>query len=412
MTATAVGDIEAILEGLEGFLAAEVDTLHAEHPWLDDPRAISDERGWYRPEVRALIGQVRQRSAAAGYYTMVLPAGSDTIGSASDSIGFEGMFSAWELVFRRCGTRRWLGHHSLAHWTKGPSPLLRHAVPAVREAYLPDLVAGRTSMCFALSEPDAGSDTWMLRTRARRVDDGWSLSGAKQWISNGGAADLAVVFAVTDADTFGARKGGVGAFLVRADSDGFGASGNTPMFGHPTSNEAILHLDDVFVPDDHVLGDPLQGFPMAMEGVSLGRMYNCAKAVGLARFAFDAALAYSQERQAFGGPIAKQQAISFGLADSAIGIHAARLVSLDCARLLDSGAPGRKELAMAKVLATETALAVIDRAMQVHGAMGFTNELGLAEAWQMIRVICVADGTSEILRRQVAAQLLKGDVAL
>jgi alkylation response protein AidB-like acyl-CoA dehydrogenase len=174
----------------------------------------------------------------------------------------------------------------------------------------------------------------------------------------------------------------------------------------------VLHFDDVLVPDDYVLGQPDQGFSIAMEGVSFGRVYNCAKAVALAAWALEKSLDYVRVRRTFGRPLAEHQAIAFGLADSAIGIHSARLVSLDVARQLDAGKPARKELAMAKVLATETALAAIDRAVQSHGASGFTNEEGLMKAWQMIRVLGVADGTSEILRRQVAQQLLRGDTSL
>jgi acyl-CoA dehydrogenase len=184
------------------------------------------------------------------------------------------------------------------------------------------------------------------------------------------------------------------------------------MFGHPGSNEAVIYLDGVVVPDDHLLGGVGDGFALAMEGVSLGRLYNCAKGVGLATWALQMALDYTQSRTAFSAPLSDHQGVAFPLAESAIDIHAARLMSVHCAQLLDAGLPARKELAMAKVAATEGGLRVVDRAMQVHGAIGFTNDLGLAEAWQMIRVVCVADGSAEILRRQIAARLYAGDVAL
>jgi alkylation response protein AidB-like acyl-CoA dehydrogenase len=251
-----------------------------------------------------------------------------------------------------------------------------------------------------------------MRTRAERVPGGWRVTGSKQWISNGAHADLAIVFAVTDPEAVAARSGGVGAFVMPTDDPAFHVADVTPMFGHAGSNEAVIHLDDVFVPDDHVLGDPRRGFELAMRGVGLGRLYNCAKAVGLARWALDRSLAYVQDRQSFGVPLAGHQALAFTLADDALALRAARVVSLDTARLLDGGGAGRKELAMAKVLATEAAVKVIDDAMQLHGAIGFTNELGLTEAWQMARAARVADGTSEILRRQIAARLLAGDTAL
>lgn len=399
--------IEDVLAGFEEFLVHEVDRLHDDNAWLDDPRSVYDEGGRYTRRSLELVRRVRTRSAAAGYYPMALP--SDLGGS---DLGFEGLFLAWETLFRHCGSKHWLGHFALAHWSKGPSPLLRHAVPAVREKLVDSLAAGERTMCFAMSEPDAGSDAWMLRTRARRVEAGWSVSGVKQWISNGVNADLAVVVAVTDPEAFSARRGGVGSFLVDTTTPGYRATEVTPMFGGIGSDEAVVYLDEVFVPDDHVLGEPTAGFAIAMEGVSFGRLYNCAKAVGLATWALRKSLDQVQLRHAFGRPIADHQAIGFGLADSAIGIQSARLVALNVARLLDAGRPARKELAMAKVLATETALAAIDRAVQSHGAMGFTNELGLTKAWQMVRILGVADGTSEILRRQISRQLLRGDTAL
>jgi alkylation response protein AidB-like acyl-CoA dehydrogenase len=399
-------DFDEICAGLDSFVASVITPLHDKHAdLLDDPNRRYDERGRFRPEIVDLIRTVQETSAEAGYYTMTLPT---SIGGGG--IGFEGTYRTWERLFLRCGPHKWLGHHAIAHWTKGPNPLLADAVAEVRNRYLAELAAGTTSMCFAMSEPDAGSDSWMMRTRAERTDrdgGGWVLNGSKQWISNGAHADLAIVFAVTDPDAARARKGGIGAFLMPTSTAGFQVAGVTPMFGHAGSNEAVIHLDDVFVPDDHVIGDPRQGFRLAMQGVSLGRVYNCAKAVGLAQWALDLAVGYAKDRTAFGAPLASHQALAFALADSATAVHAARLVSVDCARRLDGGEPARKELAMAKVFATETAVSVIDNAMQLHGAMGFTNEVGLSEAWQIARAARVADGTGEILRRQIASQLLK-----
>ena len=180
------------------------------------------------------------------------------------------------------------------------------------------------------------------------------------------------------------------------------------MFGQLGSNESVLHLSDVFVPDDHVLGQPGRAFSLAMSGVALGRLYNCAKVVGLARWALVQAVHYAGERRAFGVPVVPPGP----------GVHAGRsgdggprrrLVALDSARRLDEGSPARHELAAAKVQTTEAAVAAIDSAIQVHGASGFTNELGLVEAWAIARAARVADGTGEILRRQVARALVAGD---
>lgn len=397
--------MDQVVDGLGRFLQAEVARRHEQHgDLLADPHAVHAPDGRLTPEVLGLMREVRNASSGAGYYTMLTPT---ELGG--EGLGFEALFRSWETVFRLCGSRNWLGWHSLAHWTKGPNPLLANVEAAVRDRFLPGLLSGDTTMCFAMSEPDAGSDAWRMRTRAVRGDGGWIVNGEKQWISNAAHADLAIVFAVTDSGKAAAKSGGVTAFLVPTDATGFDVHSVIPLFGHSGSNEGIIQLVDLFVPDDHVVGEVDQGFALAMQGVSMGRVYNAAKGVGLARWALEMACDYMGERHAFGVPIVEHQGISFPIAESAMEVHAAHLLGLNTARLLDSGAPARKELAMAKAYSTEVAVRAVDRAMQVHGAMGFTNELGLAEAWQQLRQVLVADGSSEILRRQIIQRLMKGD---
>ncbi|WP_338183160.1 acyl-CoA dehydrogenase [Jatrophihabitans sp.] len=401
-------NLNEVCAGLDGFLAAEVYPRHERYAEiLDNPRRRHDASGVYSGEAVALIKEVRQASAEAGFYTLTLP---PPIGSVD--LGWEGLYRLWEHLFYRCGTRMWLGHHVLAHWTKGPNPLLMHAQEPVRDRYLGALESGSKSMCFGMSEPEAGSDIWSMRSRATPVDGGWQLSGVKQWISNGSHADLAVVFAISEPELARARKGGIGAFLVPMDSPGVARGPVSPMFGQIGSNEATLYFDDVFVPDDHVVGDPLNGFGHALTGVSLGRAYNCAKVVGLSYWALDIARAHANTRTAFGSKLGDMQAIAFKLADQAIEAHSARVVAIDTFRRLDIGADAANELAIAKVVCTEMAVRTIDAAMQVLGAMGFTNEVGLSEAWQMARVVCVADGSAEILRRQVARRFLREGLPL
>lgn len=397
-----------VLEGLESFIRAEVFSRHEEHEaLLDNPHSVHQADGRLSPEVRELMREVRTASAQAGYYSMLSPR---SVGG--EGLGFEALYRTWETIFHLCGSRYWLGWYAVAHWTKGPNPLLAHVAEPVRERYLDDLVSGEHTMCFAMSEPDAGSDAWRMRTRAERDGDGWRISGEKQWISNAAHADLAVVFAVTDPAKAAEKSGGVTAFLVPTDTPGFDVHSVIPLFGHSGSNEGIIQLVDAHVPDDHVIGEVDAGFRLAMEGVSMGRLYNAAKGVGLSRWAIEMALDYMQERQAFGAPISSYQGVTFPIAESAMEVHAAHLMGLNTARLLDMGEPARKELTMAKAYSIEAAVRAVDRAMQVHGAMGFTNELGLAEAWQQLRQMLVADGSSEILRRQIVQRLLKGDVEL
>ncbi|SVD43900.1 uncharacterized protein METZ01_LOCUS396754, partial [marine metagenome] len=174
-------------------------------------------------------------------------------------------------------------------------------------------------------------------------------------------------------------------------------------------NEAQLVLEDVRVEPYQLVGELNQGFKIAVFGVSMGRIYNSARALGLARWSVDLALDYSTQRQAFGKPISEYQGVTFPLAESAMELHASHLMGLNVAQLLDRGEPAIKELSMTKAYAVEVGARAIDRAIQVHGAMGFTNEVGLFEAYNVVRAVNVADGTNEILRRTIVHRLLGGD---
>jgi alkylation response protein AidB-like acyl-CoA dehydrogenase len=184
------------------------------------------------------------------------------------------------------------------------------------------------------------------------------------------------------------------------------------MFGHAGGNEGQLVFDGVRVEPDQLVGTLHDGFKIGLLGVSLGRIYNTARAVGLGRWALEKALEYAKQREAFGQKIAEYQGVSFPLAESAMELHAAHLMGLNVATLLDRGERAIKELSMTKAYAVEVGFRAVDRAMQTHGAIGFTNELHLTHAWQDLRVVNVADGTNEILRRTVAQRLLAGDTEL
>jgi acyl-CoA dehydrogenase len=401
-------EIDELLSGLSSFLEAEVVKRHEDGgEALSNPRHLFDEDGRFSQHALATIREVREASAEAGYYTMFVPA---ELGGGG--LGSEALFRVWEMISHRFGPHNWLAMWSVAHWTKGPSHVLAHSTPEVRERVLPDLLAGKTSMCFGMSEPDAGSDALRMRTRAVRDGDDWVISGSKQWISNAPYADHIVIFAGTDAAESADGKGAYSAFLVPTDATGLTVDNNLMMFGHIGGDEGLVYLDEVRVRSEQLLGEVGQGFKIAMSGVLVGRMYNCAKVVGLGRFALDMGLEYVQRREAFGRAIAANQGVTFPLADSAMKLRAARLMSLDVARLIDNNVEARKELSMAKAYSTEVATEAIDRVVQVHGAMGFTNELGLTEAWQSTRKVCVADGTSEILRRTIVRDLLAGNTDL
>jgi acyl-CoA dehydrogenase len=401
-------DIDDLLAGLRAFVEAEVVSRHREAgDLLEDPRRKFTADGRLSDEVLTMVRTIRMASAAAGYYAMFVPA---AIGGGG--LGSEALYRVWEDLYHHFGSHNWLMSWVVSHWARGPSHVLVHATESVRNEILPDLLSGRASMCFAMSEPDAGSDARMMRTRAIADGEDWVLSGSKIWITNGPYADYAVVFARIDSGPADGSRGRISAFLVPTRSPGFTAEASIRMFGEVASEEAVLYLDEVRVGPEMVLGDVGDGFTIAMSGVASGRVYNSARAVGLARWALETAAEYVTRRHAFGQPVADHQGVAFPLAESAMEVHAAHLVGLNCALLLDRGRPATKELSMAKALSTEVAVRAIDRAIQAHGAIGFTNELGLVEAFHAVRKACVADGTSEILRRTIAKRLFAGDLDL
>ena len=195
-------------------------------------------------------------------------------------------------------------------------------------------------------------------------------------------------------------------------AEGFRRVRVVELFGDIGGDEAEIALDGLYVEPWQVIGEVDRGLAAALYGVSLGRVYNSARAVGTGRWAIETALAYAQEREAFGAPIAEYQGVSFPLAESATELHAAHLMGRNASRLLDGGSRAIKELSMTKAYSVQVGLRAVDRAMQTHGALGFTNDLGLTEAWKALRVVNVADGSNEIMNRMIARQLLRGDTDL
>jgi acyl-CoA dehydrogenase len=399
--------IDELLDGLTRFSDSVAIPLSEKHEALfSSPRDLYSAEGRYVPEVVELKREVRRQAAEAGFYSMCVPT---ELGGGNQGPLLH--FLAWERLFQRYGPQHMLVFEGLSHWARGPSHLFLEASDAVRQIVLPELMNGNKTICFSLSEPDAGSDPWNMRTQATKTDAGWTLNGTKQWSTNGPTADYALVFAVTDREQVKQRRAGVTAFLVPADAPGFQVDSVLSLFGSPGGDEAIISLENVPVSDEHVVGQIGEGFALAMSGISLGRMYNAGRAVGLSRWAVEEATRYAQERVTFGEKISEYQSVQNLLANGAINTYASRMMALDCARRLEEGLPVRKELAMVKAFTTEASFDTIDKCMQVFGGMGFTNELGLYEAWHMARISRVADGSAEIMRRTIARQLLRGDVA-
>ena len=398
-------EIRALCDGLGDFLKAEVISRHDKHhALLSNGRNTYDENGRYVEDVIELIREVRMAASKAGYYNMCVP---EELGGSG--LGMLAYYVAWEHAFRLCGPHNWLSVYAISHWALGPSRLLERVTPEAREEMLNGMIEGRTSMCFGLSEPGAGSDAAALTTRATPDGNGWRINGRKIWTTNSPIAEYCIIFAQTDPERAAARKGGISAFLVPTNAPGFEIENIIRMHGAVGGNEAQLVFEDIRVEPSQLVGELHEGFKNAVFGVSMGRIYNSARSLGLARWSLELALNYSTTRQAFGKPISDYQGVTFPLAESAMELHGAHLMGLNAAMLLDRGQPAIKELSMAKAYAVEVSARAIDRAIQVHGAMGFTNEVGLAEAYNVVRVVNVADGTNEILRRTIVHRLLGGD---
>lgn len=396
------------LDGLTTFVDRYVVPLEgANQEVLDNPRQLYTDNGAYSDRVVDLLREVRRASSSAGYFTAFVPR---DVGGAG--LGILTSYRAWETLHHRYGPGRLLPYQVISHWTSGPSFLISHLCPRLQETVGQELLHGDMSVCFAMSEPEAGSDAWSMQTRAVQKGSAWVINGSKQWISNSPYAKYAFVFAVTDDERRKQKQGGISCFLVPMATPGVQIDRVIKLYGHIGGNESVLGFSDVEVPVDHLVGELDNGFALAMAGVSEGRMYNAGRCVGLAQWALEEAVDYAKSRKAFGSAIANYQGVSFKLADSAIDIYAAKHMSEHCASLLDAGHPAVKELAMVKAFTTEMCCEVYDRCMQVFGGMGLTNETRLYDGWQQARTVRIADGSGEIMRRTIANKLLRGDTKL
>jgi alkylation response protein AidB-like acyl-CoA dehydrogenase len=258
--------------------------------------------------------------------------------------------------------------------------------------------------CFCLTEPQAGSDAAAIRTRARRQGNRWVLSGTKQFITSGKNSQIAIVFAVTDPER---GKRGISAFLVPTDSCGFRVAGLEHKLGQRASDTAQLVFEDIELTPDLMLGAEGEGYKIALSNLEGGRIGVGAQSVGMAGAAYEAALSYAREREAFGKPIIEQQAVAFRLADMATQIAAARGLVLDAAARRDAGEPCIKEASMAKLFASEMAERVASDAIQIHGGYGYVADFPVERIYRDVRVCQIYEGTSDIQRLVIAREIAK-----
>jgi alkylation response protein AidB-like acyl-CoA dehydrogenase len=274
----------------------------------------------------------------------------------------------------------------------------------LKQRWLPKLASGEILGAFSLSEPEAGSDPGSMRTRATKVDGGWVLNGAKNWITNSGIAGLYTTFAVTDPDVKYSR--GITAFAVRGDAEGLRIDALEKKMGMKGSPTGQPVYEDVFVPDEDVIGEPGQGFTVAMGTLDRSRLGIGAQAVGIAQGATDYAVAYSKERMAFGKPINQLQGIQFKLADMETKTAAARELLYRAASMAENDEPGLgRYSAMAKLFASDVAMEVTVEAVQVLGGYGYVKEYPVERMMRDAKLTQIYEGTNEIQRVVIARHL-------
>jgi alkylation response protein AidB-like acyl-CoA dehydrogenase len=339
--------------------------------------------------------KIRRKSAENGFYQLHMP---EDLGGGG--LSYYGQVLIHEEVYRSGSFLATRG--SVLPSVEGPTPIFAVASDDIKKRYLEPLMNAEKEMCFALTEPEAGSDATQIRTRAEQKNGSWIINGRKHFITHGAEADFAVVFAVSDPEK--RARGGITAFVVDKGTPGFEVT-RLQRTASTVDRPAELTFDNVEVPAENVLGEVGQGFYAAMQWINGGRLHIAASAVGIAQHLLDKMLEYAKTRIAFGQPIGKNQYIQGYIVDSWCELEAARAFVYEMASRIDDGADGRKEAAAAKLFATEMVGRVSDRAIQVYGGNGFMTEMGIEKFWREVRAQRLYEGTSEILRTNIAKTL-------
>ncbi|MBL0140772.1 MAG: acyl-CoA dehydrogenase family protein [Betaproteobacteria bacterium] len=346
-----------------------------------------EEEGWIPDEVVAKLGEL-------GFLGMTVP--HEWGGTGADYVSYvlavEEIASGCAATATLMSVQNGLGCGLVQAWGS----------QAQKKAWLPELASGRAIACFCLTEPQAGSEANNLRTRATEGSEGWVLEGNKQFISNARRAKLGVVFAVTDPAL---GKKGLSAFLVPTDNPGFQVQKPEKKLGIRALDTCPILLSDCRLSPEALLGPRGKGLAIALSNLEGGRIGIAAQAVGIARAALEAAIAYAKERTQFGKKIVEHQSIANMLADMHTRLNAAHLLVLHAARLRAAGTPCLSEASQAKLFASEMAEWVCSKAIQVHGGYGYVKDYPVERHYRDARVTQIYEGTSEIQRMLIARSL-------
>jgi alkylation response protein AidB-like acyl-CoA dehydrogenase len=291
------------------------------------------------------------------------------------------------------------------HNAVGCVPVLRYGSEEQKRRFLVPMARGDMLAAFCLTEPLAGSDAAAIKTRARRHGNRWVVNGTKQFITSGQSAQVAIVFAVTDP---AAGRKGISAFIVPTSTPGYRVARLEKKLGQRASDTAQLVFEEMELTPDLMLGGEGEGYKIALANLEGGRIGIAAQALGMARAAYEAALAYAQERETFGQKLMAHQAVAFRLADMATQLAAARGLILDAAERRDTGEPCLEAAAMAKLFASEMAERVASDAIQIHGGYGYLADFPVERIYRDVRVCQIYEGTSDIQRLLIAREITRG----
>ena len=380
--------------------------LAEEHRMLKDLVA-----NFVRDELMPLEPEVLATEARGGGLT-IGAAHTARLDKVSKELGLWGLDAPEDIggsdlpAVAMVGVNEELGRTVTPYTLPPDSPNLRMMMatvtPEQREAYLAPYVRGETISAIGISEPGAGADPAGMITRAVRDGDDWVIDGRKIWISRAEDADFTILMAVTDKEK--GSRGGISAFLVDRNTPGFNVVRPIPMIGGAVTYEVLL--EDCRVPGWKLLGTEGNGFAPMQLRLGTRRIEMAAWSIGMAQRALDMMVDYAPQRKTFGLPLSERQAIQWWIADAATQIHAARLMTYDCAWKLDQGRDVGLEISMIKAFATEMAYKVVDNAMQCYGAMGMTKELPLQQMLMKLRTMRIYDGPTEVHKWVVARNLL------
>ncbi len=348
-----------------------------------------DKEGRWPTELVARMGEL-------GLMGVAVP--SEHGGAGADNVSYA---LAMEEIARACASTAVIMSVNNSLFC---DPLLKFGSDAQKKEFLAPAASGQKLGCFGLTEPASGSDASHMATFAEKDGDHWVLNGSKNWITNGPHADFILVFAAHERN---AGYKGTTAFLVPKGHPGYNPQPRDHKLGIHAAHSCTVFFENCRIPKDWQVGEPGMGFKIAMSTLDGGRIGIAAQALGIARAALEESVAYSKERKAFGEPIANKQAIQFMIADMALELDAARLLTLRAAWLKDRGVRHSKESAMAKLMASEVSTRVAHKNIQIHGGYGYSVEYDAERHYRDARITEIYEGTSEIQRIVISANALK-----